>query len=408
MQRRHLFTSIASLSIAPSIPLLTSCRLMKKDIKEFGKTFEYLKDDAARAKETGNAPMVIEGASFDGTQFHGQVWRHLKFVDCDFTGGYQIRLEAMANVEFRNCHFAGVIEFGVMTDVRFHGCYSQGNSNWGGQRGSKNVVFEKCRFIGSSSDRNRQGAIGTYGDATFLGCVIKWFDISADTGLVARDCDFDGVSYHPENATVLIENCRLRGLFNMVPAGLASLTVRDTVVDHLDFNRAEVKGDILIERVSGRSLLARIGGGLRITVRDSQFKSSPQGPSPFKLVSADTLHATIDNVQFLGGGKPVELSFGLVGSKDEGVAPQVNQTFTLRNSHIDHLDATYLRSAHVRFEGNEFGRLELQHSRIGTLELLGNTIVRTVDFTNVEADDAKVQPLGAGQARLEGSNIRLD
>jgi len=34
--------------------------------------------------------------------------------------------------------------------------------------------------------------------------------------------------------------------------------------------------------------------------------------------------------------------------------------------------------------------------------------VRTVDFTNVEADDAKVQPLGAGQARLEGSNIRLD
>jgi len=62
----------------------------------------------------------------------------------------------------------------------------------------------------------------------------------------------------------------------------------------------------------------------------------------------------------------------------------------------------------VRFEGNEFGRLELQHSRIGTLELLGNTIVRTVDFTNVEADDAKVQPLGAGQARLEGSNIRLD
>lgn len=125
MQRRHLFTSIASLSIAPSIPLLTSCRLMKKDIKEFGKTFEYLKDDAARAKETGNAPMVIEGASFDGTQFHGQVWRHLKFVDCDFTGGYQIRLEAMANVEFRNCHFAGVIEFGVMTDVRFHGCYSQ-------------------------------------------------------------------------------------------------------------------------------------------------------------------------------------------------------------------------------------------------------------------------------------------
>ncbi len=408
MQRRHLVTSLAGLSIAPSTSLLTSCRIMKKDIRKFGKMFEYLKDDVARTRETGDALMVVEGASFGGSAFHKQVWRNLKFVDCSFEGGYQIRLDAMVNVEFRNCHFSGVLEFGVMTNVRFLRCHSEGNSNWGGQQGSSNVVFDKCRFIGSNSDRNRQGAIGTYGEATFLDCVIKWFDISADTGLVARGCDFDDVSYHPESAAVLIENCKLRGTFNMVPARLSSLTIRDTVVDHLDLNRADVTGDILIERVRGRSLLALIAGGTRITVRDSQFRIGPQAHSPFRLASTDTLHALIDNVQISGGSKPVELGFGTVGMASKGIAPKVNQTFTLRNSHIDHLDATYLRSAHVRFEGNEFGRLELQHSRIGTLELLGNTIVRTVDFTNVEADDAKVQPLGAGQARLEGSNIRLD
>lgn len=380
----------------------------KKEIKNFGKSFQYLQDDALRLRETGNATLAVSNASFHDSEFHGQTWRRLQFLDCDFDGGYRIRLEAMENVEFRNCHFSGVIEFGVMTNVRFHNCSSGGNSNWGGQAGSTNVVFEKCRFVGSSSDRNRQGAIGTYGEASFLNCVVKWFDISADAKLVARNCDFDDVSYHPEGAHVLIENCRLRNTFNMVPATLESFTIRDTVLDDLDFNGAALRGDLLIERVRGGSLSGWIDGGSSITVRDSQFSASGQSHFGFGLGSADTAHTLIDNVRIQGGSKAAGLVFGTVGSKAEGIAPKVNQTFTLRNSHIDHLDATYLRSAHVRFEGNEFGRLELQHSRIGTLELLGNTIVRTVDFTNVEADDAKVQPLGAGQARLEGSNIRLD
>ena len=106
---------------------------MKKEIKDFGKPFQYLQDDALRLRETGNATLTVSNASFRDSEFHGQTWRRLQFIDCDFDGGYRIRLEAMENVEFRNCRFSGVIEFGVMTNVRFHNCSSGGNSNWGGQ-----------------------------------------------------------------------------------------------------------------------------------------------------------------------------------------------------------------------------------------------------------------------------------
>lgn len=59
----------------------------KRNIREFGKVFAYLKDPALRSKEVGDAVLTVEGAEFSGERFEGMEWRNIVFKNCDFIGG---------------------------------------------------------------------------------------------------------------------------------------------------------------------------------------------------------------------------------------------------------------------------------------------------------------------------------
>ena len=60
-----------------------------------------------------------------------------------------------------------------------------------------------------------------------------------------------------------------------------------------------------------------------------------------------------------------------------------------------------------RLHGCEIDSLDLSNSRIGSLEVSGNSISRTVDFSNTQVQESKVQPLAKGQAKLDGSNVKV-
>ena len=80
----------------------------------------------------------------------------------------------------------------------------------------------------------------------------------------------------------------------------------------------------------------------------------------------------------------------------------------IKNCTLPIVDASWLESQHLRLEGNQIGSLNLSDSRIWQLELSGNTIARSVAFTNTQVKVSKVQTLAKGQAKLDGSNIKLN
>ncbi|SEK15635.1 hypothetical protein SAMN05444746_11882 [Variovorax sp. OK212] len=388
--------------------------MRKKHIRSFGRSFTYLKDPDFRKQEMGDALLAIDGAEFSAERFDGMAWRNIVFKNCEFMGRYDIGPSKMDGVVFEDCSFSGVLSFGVTNKVRFLRCRWDGKPVMFAEKGSKNTVFEDCHFNGPDSEPNSWGAVGSYGESEFLRCKARWFNLRGHAKLRIDGCEFDDVDCATDErnsglpAAVLITGSKLRGTFNLAAADLQSLTIRDTVLDNLELTNATIKGDVLMERVRGGSVNGWIRGAPHVTLRASQFTPSPGFEFAFELVSADTQHALIDSVQISGGTKPINFGFGALGSETRKVAPKLNRSFTIVNSRMGRVDASYLNSAEVRLERNTFDHLDLSNSRIAKLELTGNTIARSVDFTNTQAKESKLQHLAKGQAKLEGSNIKAD
>ncbi len=375
------------------------------------RNYKYLLDPGLRTKETGDAPLVIEGYEISGAKFQYLTWRNVKFLNCDFAGNYDLELTALENSIFENCRILGIHGFGErMRNVRFYRCTSGFNALWVGGPDCKDVLFEECEHVAENSpDPNHQGRFGTHGEATFINCKAKSCEVLGKSKVVMRGCAFEGVSYQPsgDSAIVQIENCKLRGTFDMVPASLQSLTIRDTQIDLLDLTGASVMGDVVMERVKGATIKAGILAR-NLTLKDSQiFGPAEPGKPVFDINLRGSENFLIDNVQFasglqdqvgLGAGRPLE-------ANEWSVVPR-NKRAVIRNSKLPRVDASWLETQHLQLQGNEIGSLDLSNSRIGQLEVSGNIISRGVDFSHTQAKQANVQRLRSDQAKLEGSNIK--
>lgn len=413
--RRVMARSSLLMLGAAALGAFTGFRLMKKThIRNFGRPFTYLKDPEFRRQETGDVVLTIDSAEFSAERFEGIAWRNIVFKNCEFVGGYDIGPRTMDEVLFEDCSFSGVLSFGVTNNVRFLRCTWSGKPVMFAEKGSKSTVFEDCRFDGPGSEPNSWGAVGSYGESEFLRCKARWFNLRGHAKLSIDGCEFEDVDCATDKrnsglpAVVSITGSKLRGTFNLAASDLQSLTIRDTALDNLEMTNATIKGDVLMERVRGGSVNGWIRGAPRVTIRASQFTPSPGLEFAFELVSADTQHALIDSVQISGGMKPVNFGFGALGSTADKTAPKLNQSFTIVDSRISRVDASYLNSAEVRLVRNSFDSLDLSHSRIAKLELTGNSIARSVDLTRTQVEQSKLQPFAKGQVKLEGSNIKPD
>ena len=383
----------------------------KRNIKNFGKTYDYLKDPELRRKETNDALLTIDSAEFSGVDFQYLSWRNIRFVNCNFVGAYEVRPKFIENALFEDCKFAGIFNLGKLKQVRFLGCLIDGTSHLAGDTGSKEVVFESCQMMGNDPEPNHWGSFGAYGDVTFIKCKARWISLTGETRHVITDCEFENVDCQVDGegggSAVLIENSKLRGTFDMVPASLQSLTIRDTVIDSLDLSGASVKGDILMERVKGGAINIGIREGANsFVLKDSQIYGN--GEIICSVYAGAFKTVLIEDCVF-GGGPTVRAGIGGgFEPDDKAFQPVLTQSFTLRRNKVPSLRTGRLNAAHVVFEENTIDSLELIQSRIGKLEMQGNTFARSVDFSGTQARQSKVQALAKGQAKLDGSNVKLN
>jgi len=282
MQRRDFF--FASICAGWTFAHKGHTMGMKRNIKTLGKTYSYLADPELRKREAGDALLVIRDAEISGVQFRDLQWGRLHFINCDFVGGYEIDLDQLSDTTFEDCRFAGIIGWGVSKSVRYLRCQVTGKSVVIDSSGSSDVRFEDCKLIGADSNPNRWGGIGSRGDATFVRCKIKWFSLAGYKKIVLDDCEVEtsgawtdssansGDNY--ASAAVTINKSKLRGKFDMAAADLQSLTIRDTVLEHLDLSGATVKGAVLMEPVRGGYVNAYVKQAKSLTVRNSQLYGS--------------------------------------------------------------------------------------------------------------------------------------
>lgn len=391
----------------------------KKNIREFGKIFQYLKDPELRKKEIGDALLTIEGAEISGESFQYVDWNHILFKNCDFVGAYQIKIGNSTDVRYEDCRFSGIFGYGKTNRVHFLRCaWTDGSIGYAGEK-STALVFESCRFVGTNPDRNHWGGVGSDGEAEFIGCTAKYFVIEGHAKLTLRQCEFEDMKCTPRSkesggvfADVLIEDCKLRGDFSMVPADFQSLTIRGTLIEGtFDMTNAMVKGDILMERMTGGAIKAGIKEGARsFTLRDSQIKGD--GQRVCNIYAGAFQHVLMENVVFgRAEGQPVGVGGGYEPD-DKKPQPVLTQSLILKNVKVPSWRSARLNAATVRIERSEFLEGNFKEGRVDTLELVDVSVGSSIDFTGTQVREFKqsgttdLKKLGRG-LKLEGSNIKL-
>lgn len=401
--------------------MLVGYEMKKKNIRNFGKIFNYLKDPDLRKRETGDSILVVEGAEFSGEHFEGMTWQNVSFKNCDFIGGYEIGPKRSINVRYEDCRFAGVLSYGVADNLWFLRCSWAGASVMFAEKGSKNVLFETCSFVGTSADPNRQGSVGSGGESRYLRCKAIWFNWTGDASLSIKECECEGVSIHTDSfgnsgedylsALVSIEQSKLRGKFDMVASDLQSLTIRDTTLEHLDLSDATIKGDVVMERVKGGFINAYVKQARSLSVRNSQIQGN--GKKIFEAYAGGIQSITIDAVVFGGdlSSEPVTIAGGFSLKSADRIS-NVSQSVDIRNSTIPTLDASYLNTQRLVLRNNQITRANISNSRMADLEVSGTSVTGKLDFRGTQAVHQKVE-LTAGSAlgrvdQMDGSNIKLE
>ena len=422
MKRRKILQLSGLAAGAPFLHQFGYTMSLKRNIKAFGKTYQYLKDPELRQKEIGNATLTVDDAEFSGEKFEGMEWRNIVFKNCDFVGGYEIGPATSVQVTYQDCRFAAILSYGVCTNVYFQRCAWTGRSVCVGEKGSKTTVFEDCRFEGPDSDPNHWGGAGTDGEARFLRCTAKWFNLRGATVLQIQDSDLSQVKVWTDSkgnsgpaftsSEVLIEKCRLRGLFDMSATDLESLTIRDTQIDKLDLStNATVKGDVLLERVQAECLLIALTRGAgSFTLRDSRVTGRED--ESIRVSAGSFKRVLIENVEFSDDIRRRAIIGGGFRPDDKEPQPVLTESVTFRNVKARVLRSGRLNTDELQVIGCTFTHAEFQESRIGRIEMRGNIISNSLNFTNTQAREQKIDLRAGGGLtgradKLGGSNIRL-
>ncbi|WP_295381185.1 hypothetical protein [uncultured Pseudacidovorax sp.] len=390
----------------------------KTNIRYLEKTFNYLANPDLRQRELSNNVLVIRDAEISGVNFIDLSWTNLHFINCDFIGAYQIKLKSLRHTTFEDCRFAGVVSWGIANALRYFRCKTGGRSIVLDYSGSSNVLFEDCDFVGPDSDPNHWGGIGSRGDATFIKCRMKWFSLAGYEQINLEGCETADVKIWTDSkansgedyfsSSVKIESSKLRGKFDMAASDLQSVTIKDTYLDFLDLSGAEIKNDVLIERVRGGYLNASAHSMGKLTISQCQILGRRKNFS-FEVGMDSAEEVLIEHCNFgtdptlsvgLGAGRPLE--------PNEWSTTPKNKYALIRNSTLPVMDASWLESRHLRLENNTIGSVDISNSRIGKLELSGNTISREVNLKGTHVKESKIQPLTKSQAKLDGSNIKLN
>jgi len=281
--------------------------------------------------------------------------------------------------------------------------------------GSSDVHFESCSFVGKAQSPNNWGGIGSRGDATFVDCKAKWFELAGYKKIVLDRCEAQdigiwtdspansGASY--ESAAVTIQTSKFRGVLDMAARDLQSLTIRDTVLEHLNLNNAAIKSDVLIERVKGGFINAGVTAK-SFSIRNSEVFGNGKNIS-FVMPMDSAQQVLLESTNFgTGPMQRVNLGPGRPLQDSEWQAAPINSLAVVRNCTLPIVDASWLETQRLVFEGNTIGSLDISNGRIGQLEVNGNSVDRSVNLAKTQVKESKIQVFAKDQAKFDGSNLK--
>ncbi|MDN4590491.1 hypothetical protein DBA29_18570 [Xenophilus aerolatus] len=209
---------------------------------------------------------------------------------------------------------------------------------------------------------------------------------------------------------MLIENCKLRGTFDMVPASLQSLTIRDTQIDVLDLTGASVKGEVVMEKIKASSLKMGIEEGAQsLRLKDSWITGD--GERVCAIYAGAFKHVLVEDVRFGGSVNEVAGIGGGYRPGDASPQPVLTQSVTFRRVKAPMLRSARLNAAAFTVEDCEIERANFSQGHIDTLTFTRNTFSFTLDLSQTQVKEFKqsggtdLRKLGGFKA--EGSNIKL-
>ncbi|MDT4837639.1 hypothetical protein FQZ97_713770 [compost metagenome] len=218
-------------------------------------------------------------------------------------------------------------------------------------------------------------------------------------------------------ADVLIEGCKLRGDFSMVPADFQSLTIRDTLIEGtFNMTSATVNGDILMERVTAGVILGYVKKAKSLTVRDSKITGN--GMDVFEAfaggIRAIAIEGTIFGVGSIRGGNGTDgvTIAGGFSLKDPTRTSNVSQSILIRDSKIPQLQSQHLNTKNLVLRKVEIGEADFTNTRAEVLELDDVSFTKSVNMGGAQIKEFKqsgmtdLKRLGRS-LKLEGSNIKL-
>lgn len=209
-----------------------------KPVREFGRLYDYLKDHALRATETGDLRLVVRDADFAGETFIGGKWQNFRFVNCLFSASLQTDLRETSGCTFETCEFGARVEplyFGTMQASLFQYCRFT-DAALG--IGPGTVSFYGCEF-----DNATRKCTHILGDGTLplLGCLKSdWRKYLPDRHIVLRHCT---IPYLAGNyflaANLVIEGCTI-GTLDLRNSRIRNFAVLNTQLGKIDLSSARV------------------------------------------------------------------------------------------------------------------------------------------------------------------------
>jgi hypothetical protein len=391
----------------------------RRPIKDFGRTYDYLKDVDLRLKEIGKKRITIENAEFAGEELINTYWGFYDFVNCHFAATHNITLIQLAECTFTECEFGpsrddDTINFGRSRDSVFKRCkFFKANAGFT----AGNARFEQCECKNPNPDPNH-GYFLSGPDLHLEECTAENYAWIADEKLIMQNCSFEG-----GRSGKLLTGKKPIADFNLINSTFenAEEILWGTDLKNLTISRCVAKGAFRTQGcvIKNTALLEHLREGFfdlswtsvdgKLHVRNCIFNDKGRPPERERVKT--------DCIFICAGTVPVETVIERITCRSEAAcnltsahdgqkfdlstSTHKNKVFIVRDCQIPYLKINWLKTKHLRLENCEVGQLEIRDGQIGKLEIVKTKFDR-LDLSRTVATEYALD--ASGEVVDTGSN----
>ena len=400
-RRRNILVSGALTTIFTGLYFKEGIKkIMKSDISAMSDQYAMLMNIDLRRSRLQNEPLMIQNAVFRHAM-HALVCENTQFDHCDFTEEAAINVKSFKNVKFSHCTMDGSkISSGIWQDVLFSDCSGRGEFDILGDEGSRNVVFDKCRFAGpphteESYHENHFGSAGTYGFASFVNCDLTYMSIEGPEGLSIKDSRLNKVkaTVQRKRGNLYLENVDIKEYLNLTSGIFSSVVMKKVRCEYMDMD--SVNADAFVMEESSGHFIGKL-----MVVKQMRFKqcsfsangdahdASQREDGGFSLIYSTIGALSVEDVHFSGRNGALFLggAVNLLYKKDQPkyggpIGYTKYGTISIKNTSLKGAFLSYMKSGELSVEHCDIDNADFSNSEIEKISITGSTFSGKVDFS---------------------------